>query len=369
MKELSIMGRTSNKRSRRKRRNRPRRAAVKKPDYELPELLWIPYMDTWMWVVGYTDGGAPYGTTVDEYSEPWRSELLVELEAGRQPDPPVLDEVEINPFALWFAGSADELHRMLVLEPSGRSIANHFEPTMLLLKHHKMEPETTLTSALLMLTDLRWKGGVGRLAGWLAGSGILDDEGLGLLARTFLLADEALYWKLPDHWPMIELVLSEDPESPESGADDQDRPMTVARTMFPPLRRWAAEYLAGSDPTGWAAIYSRAKKLPSKHAAAVIAGLLDACGNLAPATQELLTAVAVDWPDQSVRRIGYRLLAERGDPEGAYRLASTDPSATVRSWSKVLLKPPPVERPNTEAQSTPPSKSPPPAPPQEESLF
>lgn len=162
-----------------------------------------------MFVIDYTGGGAPFGTTLDDYPEPYRSELLAELEAGNQPEPPALQEVA-NPFAPWFAGSADELHRMLVTQLPDRSIANPFEPSMLLAHHHETDPETTLTTALLLLTDIRWKGGVGRLAGWMTGSGILDGEELDLLARTFLRAGMVLYWKLPDHWPTIEVLLDED---------------------------------------------------------------------------------------------------------------------------------------------------------------
>lgn len=355
------------KRSRRNRRNR-RRPAVKEPEFQLPEFQWIPYADTWIFVIDYTDGGAPIGTTLDEYPEPYRSDLLAELEAGNQPEPPELEEAA-GPFALWFAGSADELHRMLVTGLPGHSIANHFEPSMLLAHHHETEPETTLTTALLLLTDIRWKGGVGRLAGWLTGSGVLDDEQLDLLARTFLRAGMVLYWKLPDHWPTIEIVLDEDPAGPERGGDEEDGPIMAPRAVFPPLRRWAAGYLAGSDPTNWAAIYARAKDLPSKHAAAVMAGLMDAACHLLPATQDLLMAKALNWPDQSVRRMGYRLLAEREDPQKAFSLASTDPSATVRSWSKTLLEPPPTKRLHEEAAPKASPKKTPPAPPQAESLF
>lgn len=31
-------------------------------------------------------------------------------------------------------------------------------------------------------------------------SGLLGDEQLDLLARTFLLADDAVYWQVPDEW-------------------------------------------------------------------------------------------------------------------------------------------------------------------------
>jgi hypothetical protein len=64
---------------------------------------------------------------------------------------------------LWSAPNADALHRVLVLRPPVRGSADAFEPFALLQQHHQSEPDSSLTTALLLLTDRRWRNGVARL--------------------------------------------------------------------------------------------------------------------------------------------------------------------------------------------------------------
>ena len=99
---------------------------------------------------------------------------------------------------LWSANSADDLHRVLVLHPVMRRSADAFEPYGLLVKHHEAEPDSSIVTALLLLTDPRWRDGVSHLVRRIEDEGVLDTGALDLLARTFLSADKVLYWKVPD---------------------------------------------------------------------------------------------------------------------------------------------------------------------------
>ena len=99
---------------------------------------------------------------------------------------------------LWSTNSADDLHRVLVLHPIVRRSADAFEPYGLLVKHHEAEPDSSIVTALLLLTDPRWRDGVSHLVRRIEDEGVLDTGALDLLARTFLSADKVLYWKVPD---------------------------------------------------------------------------------------------------------------------------------------------------------------------------
>ena len=109
--------------------------------------------------------------------------------------------------SLWTAANADALHRVLVLQPCSRESADAFEPVALLTKHHATEPGTSVATATLLLTDRRWRGGVGQLVRAIADSGLVTPEQLDGLALAFLAADRCVYGRCPMHgsprsrWP------------------------------------------------------------------------------------------------------------------------------------------------------------------------
>lgn len=142
---------------------------------------------------------------------------------------------------LWSANDADALHRVLVLHQPVRGSADAFEPFCLLQKHHETEPDHSLTTALLLLTDRRWRNGSARLVRRMADSAILDIEQLALLAHTFLAADDALYWRVPEEWfAGGELVIDLDTGKVLDEHADESAPAgpTVARReVSPPPRR------------------------------------------------------------------------------------------------------------------------------------
>lgn len=172
---------------------------------------------------------------------------------------------------LWTAASADALHRVLVLHPYARESADAFEPIALLTKHHATEPATSVATATLLLTDRRWRGGVGQLVRGITDSGLRTPEQLDGLALAFLAADRYVYWPVPDAWftaESVALVVSDDVGEDADEAVSEG-PAVAARDVAPPLRRWAAARLVAREPAAWPRLTAklmkyanRAKKMP-----------------------------------------------------------------------------------------------------------
>jgi hypothetical protein len=258
-------------------------------------------------------------------------------------------------FDLWSAANADSLHRVLVLHQPFRGSADAFEPFALLKRHHENEPELSFVTALLLLTDRRWRNGSSRLVRQIADSGILDDGQLDLLARAFLAADHALYWQVPDEWfdggADIVLVDGAGPDDawPDDGAagGDEDEvepgPTVARRDVYPPLRRWAAAHHLAHAPEAWSSLLTRTRELDSRSAAAIAAGVLDRIDVLTPDAQNLIIDRAAVWPDQAVRRLGLELIASRDGVDAARRRARDDPNARIRDWAATLVDPGPTD--------------------------
>lgn len=252
---------------------------------------------------------------------------------------------------LWSATTADDLHRILALQPPIRRSADADEPFALLRKHHETEPSGSAVTAMLLVTDLRWRGGVRNLVHRMAESGILDEEELDLLAQTFLAADDAVYWQLPDEWWGDDVVVVVIDDGGGVTATDEDEsapegPAVVRRQVAPPLRRWAAAHTVRGDSGPWGPVLARARALDASGGAAVAAGLLDAIDRLLPQVQEVLLGQSILWPDHSVRRLGLARVAQQQGPAAAYALARDDPNARIRAWADSLMNPSPTpERP------------------------
>ncbi|MGQ0824677.1 MAG: hypothetical protein ACT4OX_06580 [Actinomycetota bacterium] len=243
--------------------------------------------------------------------------------------------------ALWSAATPDELHRVLVLERPVRSSAEDFEPFALLQRHYETEPAATMVTALLLLTDRRWRGGVGQLVRRIAASDVLADDDLELLARAFLYAGRVIYWAIPDDWHSDERIVSVSAPTTMSDAQEEEGAglgAVAPRFVFHPLRRWAAGWLVQREPSAWSAIWAAAKELDARAAAAVLAGLLDERAALAPNVRELIVNEARRSGDAGVRKLGYMALAERDGAEAAYALATRDKNAHIRAWVPSLLE-------------------------------
>ena len=181
-----------------------------------------------------------------------RADLLRYGTDRRQDDWTPLDDL----VALHTADDAGELHRRLLCFPDGGgNKADAFEPWCLFHKFHTDDPEGAVVTALLLLTDRRWRNATGRLVRRIEESGLVPDDQLDLLAQTFLAAEAQVYWEAPGDWfdgPAIVLD-ADDPDAvdvieDEEPCDPDDGPVVFAREIRPPLRRWAAGRAVRSDP-------------------------------------------------------------------------------------------------------------------------
>lgn len=245
--------------------------------------------------------------------------------------------------SLWTAASADALHRVLVLHPSGRESADAFEPLALLTRHHDTEPGTSVATATLLLTDRRWRGGVGQLVREIAESGMLTSEQLDGLALAFLAADRYVSWPVPDAWFSAESVALDVGDDIGDDTDDDadvvavsEGPAVAARDVAPPLRRWAAARLVAREPASWPRLLTRAQDLDARHGAAVVAGMLDSIELLPADAQTCLVTKGTTWPHQSVRRAALAVVAARDGAHVAVQLAHADPNAKIRAWAATL---------------------------------
>jgi hypothetical protein len=241
--------------------------------------------------------------------------------------------------SLWTAASADALHRVLVLHPAGRESADTFEPIALLTKHHDTEPGTSVATATLLLTDRRWRGGVGQLVRGIAESGLLTPEQLDGLALAFLAADRYMYWPVPDAWfpaESVALVVGDDVGEDADEVAVSEGPAVAARDIAPPLRRWAAARLVAKEPASWPRLLARAQDIHARHGAAVVAGMFDSIGLMPADAQAWLVTKGTTWPHQSVRRAALEVVAARDGAHVAAQLAHADPNAKIRAWAAAL---------------------------------
>lgn len=251
--------------------------------------------------------------------------------------------------ALGRAPTADALHRVLVLTRPVRQSAETMEPLWLLRRIAETEPEEVLTTALLLLTDRRWRKGLSQLVRRIEDSGCVDADDLDELAGSFLAAEKVLYCVVPDDWfGGEEIIVTDFEDVPGDDGEvngeavDAEEPVDeggacVAREVQPPLRRWAAARLVARDLAEVETLIERTGAMDARAAAAIMAGVLDVIGRVDGTMRDWLIDQAVTWPDHGVRRTGIELLAARDGPEAAHRLAVRDPNARIRDWAPSLL--------------------------------
>jgi len=248
---------------------------------------------------------------------------------------------------LWSTETAEDLHRALALQQPMRSSADWFSPYSLLTRHHKNEPHTSTVTAFLLLTDIRWRKGVGRLVNRIADSDMIDADDLALLARTFVKAGDYVYWKVPDSWLRDEsIVISIEHESDAANNADEmvgeesveDERVVVARRVHPPLRRWAVAHMVVLDPKTWRALLTDARDRSGTNGTAMMAGLFDGLDRLPDAASMAIIGQGLDWPRANIRKKGLERFADLGHRQLAHDLALCDPSARIRRWAPALLE-------------------------------
>jgi hypothetical protein len=243
---------------------------------------------------------------------------------------------------LWTAETAEDLHRVLALQQPIRSSADWFEPFQLLTRQHKSEPSASTVTATLLLTDMRWRKGVGRLVHRIAESGMIDAADLDMLARTFVAAGDHVYWEIPESWFGDEsIVISIEGEADAANDADEmldEETAVVARRVHPPLRRWAVAYLVARDPSKWGALLTNARDRSGTDGTAMMGGLFDGLDHVPDAARRVIIDIGIDWPRANVRKRALERLADLGDRQLAHDRALGDTSAQIRKWAPALLE-------------------------------
>lgn len=248
--------------------------------------------------------------------------------------------------ALHTAGDVDEFRRRLVLYaagPTNRSDA--FEPWCLFRHFHKDNPDGAATTAVLLVTDQRWRNATGRLIGQIEESGLVPPEDLDVLAQTFLAAGPQVYWQVPGEWfggpaitidfdaPMTDTEL--DDEGQAEAADGG--PVVVAREVRPPLRRWAARRIVRVDPGMWGNLVNRAKQSDPRAGAAIVRGVLDGIDGLTPAARAAVVRLATTWPQRDVREAAAAITAGGERDTGLRPAEPTAPPVSQRDAAQPSL--------------------------------
>jgi hypothetical protein len=247
------------------------------------------------------------------------------LQMGEEPVQPWTPLGEL--MGLMEAESLDDLYRRLALWPRARrNTWDAFEPWCIFHRFHEHDQDGAATTAVLLVTDGRWASAAGRLMAQIAHSGLVPAEDLDLLAETFVSAGKHVFWKAPEEWFRggTTIVLeSEGPAVVDPRPSDEDEGLyVVSREVSPPLRRWAAARLSGSNPARWPALVRRARKLDSRGGAAVIRGVLDSANAMEPKVRQVLLDLAAGWPNKAVREAATEKLA----PSAASDQMSSPPS-------------------------------------------
>jgi hypothetical protein len=247
--------------------------------------------------------------------------------------------------ALHTAEDPGELHRrLLCFGDGGGNKADAFEPWCLLHRFHADKPDGAVVTALLLLTDRRWRNATSRLVCRIEESGLVPDDDLDLLAQTFLAAGPQVYWEAPGDWfagpaivldadshDIVEVVDAEELDEPDDG------PVVFAREIRPPLRRWAAARALRSDPARWGALVKRAREVDPRAGAAIIFGLVDSIDVVAPAARDFLLDIAASWPHRKLREAATALRRPPDAAPAPVLGVTAAPGATARSAAQASL--------------------------------
>lgn len=247
--------------------------------------------------------------------------------------------------ALHTAEDAGELHRrLLCFGDAGGNKSDAFEPWCLLRRFHADEPDGAVVTALLLLTDRRWRNATWRLVRRIEESGLVPDDHLDLLAQTFLAAGPQVCWEAPGDWfagpaivldgeghSVVDVINAEELDEPDDG------PVVFAREIRPPLRRWAAARTVRSDPACWGALVKRAREVEPRAGAAIMFGLVDGIDVVAPAAGGFLLDIAESWPHRKLREAATALRHPSEAAPGPVPDVTAAPGAAARSAAQASL--------------------------------
>ena len=211
------------------------------------------------------------------------------------------------------ASTVEELWAVLIAWHGIRSSSVWDEPYLLFMRFHRHDSTNADLTAALLCTDHRWRKAAHHLIDRLTDAEVLDEDQLDKLADWF--AGEA-----------FEIQVE------ASDGRHRTRAATVRRPIWPPLRRWAARYEVARHPERWRAVIDASATLPSRDAAATVAGVIDAADHIPPDQRATLAAVGLDHRSGIVRLAALPILAAASGADAAIAVAQRDPSAKVRAW-------------------------------------
>lgn len=251
------------------------------------------------------------------------------------------------------AQTPEELWTVLLVPHGIRSSSAWEEPYLLFRHFHLEDPTDAATTALLLCTDYRWRKTTHHLIHKLDESGLLDEQALDLLATWFLATD--LDVKVPRRlFAAAPVVFTQSGSSEATVTVDLPRPATtpaqagrrrnddlvgVRRSVWPPLRRWAAARQLRSATASWRGLVKVAAGVPSRDAALILAGVMDAADAIPEVERAAAIEVALTSGAGIVRLAALPALAALEGPDAAKRRTAADPSAKVRSWAEKVSRP------------------------------
>ncbi len=212
------------------------------------------------------------------------------------------------------ASTLDELWGVLLDWHGIRGSTVWEERYLLFMRFHRHESAYAEVTGALLCTDYRWRNASHHLIDRLGGSGILDEDQLDALADWF-------------SGEMFEVTI----DTTDTPTKDGDA--TVQRPIWPPLRRWAARHQVERHPDRWRDVIDASAALPSRDAAATVAGVMDAAEHIPTDDRPALASIGLSHGSGAVRLAALPALASTVGTNAAIAAARRDPSAKVRAWN------------------------------------
>jgi len=236
---------------------------------------------------------------------------------------------------------AQKLWRLLVTVPGGRELAPVVAIDAFRRLHEAGQPGQ-VDSALLLCTDWRWRRTSARVLGGLLETEILDDVDQDRLAEDLLWSDRVRYvhalgW-IGSRFIEFEIVAPRQRRAlrQRTVRVDPSTPVTTERSVWPPLRSWAAKRVLVRDRAAPADVLERARALPAGDGAAVVTGVVHAADDLDPEDARSVVDVALRWGHKATRKAALERLIAWGEADRAQALAADDPDASIRAWGRRL---------------------------------
>lgn len=203
---------------------------------------------------------------------------------------------------------------------------------------HRGGESGAFDSALLLCTGWRWRRVSAQVLAGILESGFLDDNDQDRLADT-LLWQERVHYRYPIWWigtSFVEYHLG----APKAGRTirvDPDTLSTADRSVWPPLRTWAAGHVLCRGRAAADDILQHARSLPARDAAAVVTGAVRVADALDDDQARTVLNAALDWGHKAPRKAALERLLADGDDELVQALAADDPDASIRQWASEQL--------------------------------